>query len=262
MLKSLLIWYEEKFKKEPVVVLGVTIVLIISGIGSFSIGINACQGFVRYVKMEFFEDKHSNDYAKIDDLDVGLHLGFVDEVFGAPKVRRKSGGFEGYSESLYVKEHYLLHIVSNDNDEVRMYSITAINKDFHPTFPIDEYGRLGEIKIDDFRSWGVGNISMIISSKYFAYSEIHYFGNPGYYKYYGIGYSQLGVELNEESTISEMITNGYTKIDELEKNKEFLEVSKMLVPNSYCVIGEEFQIDNMKPFQIGFSYLDGRTLID
>jgi hypothetical protein len=261
MIKNLLKWYEEKFKKEPIVVLIITIVVIISATGSFLSGLEKIDEVRNLVYDKYFTDKYASDYQKIDKLSLGLSIDYVTELFGAPKAVRVSNTYDGYKEHYYVNDCYLLHAITDEQGELRIYGITTTKEDFHPNFPMYGYNSLGNLKMSDISDYTSNNTFSRLSSKYFSYSEIFYFGNPGYYNHYAVGYNQFGVEYDED-TISGMIPYLMEINSNYASDDEYNKIRADFIPNTFCVIGDEFDINEFEDFIIGFPYLSTRDFVN
>ncbi|HCC06992.1 MAG TPA: hypothetical protein DEP72_02325 [Clostridiales bacterium] len=275
MISNFLKWYNKKFIKSPIVVLIITLCLIIAGIGSVTSGMREIKDWYLLIQTSVFEDKYEAEYKKISQLNTGLTVKYIDNIFGTPKVRREYDTKQKYTESFYDCKGYLLNTISSKEDKILVYSITITKPEFYAPVPlnfgdevIDGETRkffIGKMKLDDLGEIPI-KICSEISSKFAYYSEIYYFGNAGSYKEYLFGYSPLGCELDDNDKYSELFSTcanlNIKENNELVKNEEVLKLRKGYAPNSFGVIDEEYEYSNFNMGNIGFDYLSGRNLID
>lgn len=112
-----------------------------------------------------------------------------------------------FQEHIFVDPRYYVQAVCDDQDKVLAFSVTTRSKRFRPTFrfpprlsyrerrrwkqrsgePFSYYFevKLGRSRFTDIEPDWRPMRRAFLGARTFAYNELYYFGNPGYYQHYG-----------------------------------------------------------------------------
>lgn len=268
MIKKFIKWYEDNFKKNPIVLLIVSIGIIIAGIGSVSSGLKEIYNFSCIMYDKLFVDKYDKQYELIEGISTGVSSNYLFEQLGAPLFEKKLfQDQEGsqYYEMAYSDKCYFLHFILDEDRIVLAYTVIAKADDFHPNIPIpnkDEY-KLGIARLADM-SDRPESISINFSSKFWCYTETNYYGNPGFYRYYLFGSTPLGINYveNEASEFPYFPSEEEVELG-LKNSVKINDERKKYIPNSFCITSESLSSDVLDYIQngyLGFDYFYARTL--
>lgn len=147
---------------------------ILSSLSSISI----LERALRFVVDRF---THWGAYQQLDQIETGLNRRFVEQEFDQPiQVHGEAGS--GCEIAYYSDGSFILKLVYGDNDQIQMFSITALGRGFKMPFSVagDEY-RLGDIVFADFGPCSLSYADF--SSKDVRYGESRYLANPGGYQH-------------------------------------------------------------------------------
>lgn len=136
--------------------------------------------------------KHAED--NLIKMNAGVSIKHVESVFGAPIVESKLK--KGLTEYIYSFKRFYLQVVFNKNNNVVFFAVTSKDKRFHPKVPYLEI-KLGEQKFNKTDSFKT--LYSERSSKYYAYAESHYMGNPGNYRNIYLAHNPAGVTYEKDS---------------------------------------------------------------
>lgn len=208
-------------------------------------------------------------YNQLKDVKIKTSLLKITESFGAPDIshplpspyakNKESLPLEinTYTEWIYVKDKYLLQLISKDQ-QVVAYSITQRTADFQPVIPYvykpsderasvgsDGYEfisyRLGELsfkKLRDEHPNARENIHLGGSSKEEFYVETYYFGFPGYYNSFLFASTTTYFSATQKAfpNIADYLNGTLFKDDE--KFKKYYEWWGEALPNSFIIVGQ------------------------
>ncbi len=122
MIKKILLWYNEKFKKKPFVVLLITICIIFSGIGSFYGGINAVVDSTKYIHSKFF--KYDEKYSILEKVNTDLSIDYLNTLLGPAAITRPLYEEKSYYESLYIWDECFIYVIFDSEKCIKLYTIT------------------------------------------------------------------------------------------------------------------------------------------
>lgn len=134
---------------------------------------------------------------QVDKLSCNVQTTYIDTLFGTPLFIRTRGEV---TERVYLSPHAYIQVVVDDSESVVWWAVTTQDKRFKPRFflppmSLDDNGRsvqlnrskLAELNaIPESASWD-------FRARRFSVVESYYFGNPGAYQTYLIGYNDAGV---------------------------------------------------------------------
>lgn len=185
--------------------------------------------------------------------------------------------FINYSEDRKTKEHifvdkdFYVQIITNTDDKVLSYAVTARNKSI--TLGINSRGKeegslgdktIAEISDDQYKPLECyAFLSGATANSY--YFEKYYFGNPGHYQNYLYGFNDAGYfSISNENFF--LSTNIYLESGRADCKKIPAEFRKSLLINTYMVIApfvdfNDLEIDFRNRF-IGANRIQVRLLKD
>jgi hypothetical protein len=126
-----------------------------------------------------------------------VQTAYVDDLFGQPLFIRKS---KQATERIYLTSHAYVQVVVDDSDSVIWWAVTTTDKHFKPQFflppmRLDDNGwnvELNKSHFADLESMPLG-VRWEVGARRFRFVESYYFGNPGHYQRYLVGYNDAGV---------------------------------------------------------------------
>jgi hypothetical protein len=135
--------------------------------------------------------------SQIDKLSCNVQTAYVDDLFGQPLFIRKS---KQATERIYLTSHAYVQVVVDDSDSVIWWAVTTTDKHFKPQFflppmRLDDNGwnvELNKSHFADLESMPLG-VRWEVGARRFRFVESYYFGNPGHYQRYLVGYNDAGV---------------------------------------------------------------------
>lgn len=140
-------------------------------------------------------------YRKLGKLAPDVTHDYFSSVLGAPVFRRAS---YGHTEFVYVDRYFYVQAWVDDIDVVTFYTVTSRSKRFHPSIWNDaaswvlfkDQGRklkLGKFTFSEIPEWSPSGITGHVGARRYSYAETYYFGNPGHYQTYVLGFTDAGV---------------------------------------------------------------------
>lgn len=159
-------------------------------------------------------------YARLERLGTGAQLSFFIAVLGEPPAMRRRLEHEvqeidadesvprvdrPFVECYFVDRDFYVQTISDGDETVLGFSVTTRSRRFAPVFPrrLSRWGRVrrnlprGERDEPLFRvklghtpfratdsEWGPPSVKAWLGARAYSYSEVRYFGNPGYYQTY------------------------------------------------------------------------------
>lgn len=141
---------------------------------------------------------------RLNRLACGVTTEYVDSMFGPPPFRfsgptdkaAQAPGVTLLSQRIYRTRHAWLQVIAGFDGTVRAFSITVTDPKFrfgtgHLMFDRLDI-QLGAARFGDLGHQPDGWLSRTLARR-FAYAESHYFGNPGSYQVYVLGYNDIGI---------------------------------------------------------------------
>jgi len=134
-----------------------------------------------------------HEYEKIAELRAGISIERYDELLGSPLfVRDNDDG--SLTESSFRERDYWIQAVHDATGTVLLFSVSACDEDFRPTFQIVDsrsvrFGvTLNDIPLSEVPATPdrVFYFLPVATANMYLYDE-YYFGNPGLYKSYYVG---------------------------------------------------------------------------
>jgi hypothetical protein len=152
-----------------------------------------------------------------------------------------------YTERIYVLPFCYVQAVTDPDNSVMYFSVTARVADFRPTFVTGPEGnyprmevRLGETPFSahPFTPEIIG----YLGARSIYYSEIYYFGNPGHYRRFALSLNTAGTSI--PSALVELLTNDEIGVDDLtflseEQTRNFRATAS---PNTWTVTAPHFEV--------------------
>lgn len=170
------------------------------------------QGYI-YLKDTFnnkFGEKYKM-YDKIKKLNTKVNISYFKDILGTPTIIKKNKNAEG-SAYIFVSKYAYIQAITDDDDNVKIFSVTSRLKDFQPTYNIqstfrheilqtitlnkDTFSKIQPNFIQSVDS--EGNIEYVpkcylgVFPKWFVYIEGYYLGNSGGYQSYFVGINDMG----------------------------------------------------------------------
>jgi hypothetical protein len=170
-------------------------------------------------------------YERLSRLGTGVTLEFFTSVLGGPPAVKRQvtsnvpeliDGTDKFQrvpkdfwECFYIDRNYYVQVISDEHETVFSFSITTRRKRFNPVFHGTPYPswwervqmrvrsraryeplfkvKLGKTHFAEIQAWGPPKkVSSWLAARIATYSEIRYFGNPGYYQTYVFTASTAG----------------------------------------------------------------------
>lgn len=153
--------------------------------------------------------RRRSDTRKIRTLVCGLHIAYVDSILGPPafkfdrKDRLRNSEAPAVAEEIdwieyiYVLANGFVQVRCHPDDAVGTIAITTTSRKFHPKLEIPgldpeakfrlKLGRTTYAKIPA----SPNTAGIVIGAHRLWYLEKHWFGNPGYYQTYFVGYNDI-----------------------------------------------------------------------
>lgn len=159
-------------------------------------------------------------YARLERLGTGAQLSFFIAVLGEPPAMRRRFEHEvkeidaddsvvhvnrPFVECFFVDRDFYVQTLSDDDETVLGFSVTTRSRRFAPVFPgrlslwervrrnlpfRERYEPLFRVKLGRTlfpatdSEWGPPGVKAWLGAHAYSYSEVRYFGNPGYYQTY------------------------------------------------------------------------------
>lgn len=257
------------------------ILVIITGlisIGGAYAGVNVIIDIVHFVSIKFVE---SEEQKIIKQLSTDISDEYFDELLGKPLVRINIGEpYEKYREDIYKTENTIIKTVIDTSTRMACayYVVVRTNrKKFELPFRIC----LSDNKYFD-KPLYVGDVTLTmipyepdtiwynISTKFATYTESFYFGNPGNYKTFLLGYNENGhVFMNKEEFkhfVDLFILTDKFNYDQMNENKDKILASehrKYIRPNSFGVISaslDRYMHDYLTSDDVGIDWATAKDL--
>lgn len=154
------------------------------------------------------------------------------------------------SELIHSFPKFFLQGIFNEENKLIFYSITAKSTSFFPEVP-----RIGiNLGKATFSEIGIGeHLYSHLSSKYWEYAEVFYFGNPGNYRNFYFAYNPAGTNYSAETPYPAVLDRDGKHV-----------VQKMRIktmPNTFGVgdiLGDETQI--IKAIGVGIEFYSARDI--
>lgn len=190
---------------------------------------------------------------------------FGNPVFINPHAEKKATGY------VFVTAYFYLEAVADVNGVVKYFSLTIRDKTFNPTFRSPGYpashpsfqitlGKSTFANVPSPPQYIVGSLG----AHNFSYYETRYFGNPGYYEYFGFGLNEAGYLPDTLRAYIQLFynhrycpgTSTYTEEALLALN----ELRSNVVFNTYAVSAPFIRFEDYASSNLGVSYSQVRTL--
>jgi hypothetical protein len=141
--------------------------------------------------------RRRENYRRLARLGTNAQLSFFESVLGQPPAIRRS--VSQYVECVFVDRDYFVKVIVDNDESVRLFSVTTRASKFRPTFRSAPPGmaqprldvQLGVTRFADLGSPAA--ITANLGARRFAYNESYTFGNPGRYQEFIVGWNDAGV---------------------------------------------------------------------
>lgn len=156
------------------------------------------------VKARYHLGKRNEWYGRLERLRTDVALGYFEQELGLSHAFRNAVA-DGYVEYIYPHKWFFVQAVTNADDQIVMYSVTARSGDFAPRVwptstsprsrPAIPNPRLGSVSFAEmFRGQTPDGIRAFFSGATAPsfYMESYSIGTPGYYLTYLIGLNDAG----------------------------------------------------------------------
>lgn len=151
--------------------------------------------------------------AQLDKLSCNMQAAYIDDLFGHPLFIRKA---PAAAERLYRTRHAYVQVVVDNSDSVVWWAVTTTDKHFKPCFflapvSLDDTGwnvQLNKSAFADARNTP-SSASWDVRARRFSVVESYYFGNPGDYQTYLVGYNDAGIGTIDFGESSRPLPSGY-----------------------------------------------------
>lgn len=137
----------------------------------------------------------STPESEIASLGIGVSRAYLESKFGPPAIDNVVEGSQ-LRNLVFAFPRFHLQTVLSAQNAVIFYSVTTRSPEFRPTVPYLG-GQLLQARFSDFGE--AEHLYSEMSSKYYAYAEWIYLGNPGNYKNLYLGYCPAGVYPEQSS---------------------------------------------------------------
>ncbi|PSU19933.1 ETEC_3214 domain-containing protein [Photobacterium phosphoreum] len=217
---------------------------------AFVLGVLAIIGYMNDVNdfyNNYIKQKRAEDGLML--LNTGVSIQHVTSVFGAPIIENQR---KGATEYIYSFKNFYLQVNFDKKNEVFFFAVTSKNKEFKPTIPYISRS-LGQTFFDISEHYDTNFATM--GSKFYAYDESIYLGNPGNYRNIYLAYNPAGVDYdrNDEYIDREHMPNPSKEISQTYR--------KGAKPNTFGVGEMHGSPDGReKSFGIGIEYFSSRDL--
>jgi len=267
MFKKFYKWYTKKLRKSPLAIIVGSLVALFAAVGSIYSGIQAIGNFYNFINTHYFENQIL--YKKLAKINTGLNIDYIETIIGPPTIIKRlpsqitefiktedgkwvekstPSGLEVYEERIYVHKKYFLQVIINNEKTIMSYAITTRDPNFNPKIPIEIYHgtkegkiypyilnlRLGKAKLTGLKDYEPAEINISNWGMHYFYVESHYFGNPGFYKYYLLALSPSGCCISENIGYK-LVELGHEE-DKSIKNNKIAEFRKIMTPNTFAVV--------------------------
>ena len=144
---------------------------------------------------------------KISHLSADTNIVYFESLLGQPVfVNAYANTFNkenpsDYREYIFVDDLFYVQAVTDASSKVLIFSVTTRSKDFHPTLSLGPYSaneeqhflvELGKTHFENAFDSSPEKVLSYMGANRFSYAEYYYFGNPGNYQTYILGYNQAG----------------------------------------------------------------------
>jgi len=246
-------FYKLRLKAEKFWLIVLIGVIVVSLNAIVSTGTNLLQ-IKSTLETTLFKKQHLIN--TVEKLVPGTDISYYINKFGQPLFINVGDKTEK-KEWVFVNEFFYLDVVTDLDNQVVYFAVTTRDKTFNPTFRTAGYPNnspsfkvtLGSTRFSDLPTTPE-QISGCVGARRFFYHELHYLGNPGHYKTYGVGINDAGI-LSEEDAIwdflienSEYCTFVNERSPSLE-NESFLTARKNSIINTYFETAPLVSISSM-----------------
>lgn len=201
----------------------------------------------KWEKLKLMVHPYEQTYKNLEKVKIGINSIYVDRLFGKPiYVNNSVSNGIKYILRYYEQDDFNLDLICSEDNNVVGYAVITKKKDFNPEFPLYaadtnaglKDSRLGKFRLSEFnREPGFINLDSV--DRYFCYKETYYFGKPGHYNTYFVGYSPYGYKFIGDDKVEKLQKmRDEDKSENVNKNKAVLEWRTDVIPNYFFVINE------------------------
>lgn len=256
--KRLMHWYKNhKLKTFLSVLLAVLIT-----VGGVYTGFDTLSKGWQFVVALFGDSKEAQ---KISKLSTGLSGEYFSDILGKPISKQPVESdnlkkVKDITEYFYALEGCIVNsFVDNKSGLVVAFEVLLRDKNLRLELPFRHFTRddidkklyLGDLSLGTMTEYySPTNFSFNFSTKLMTYTESYYFGNPGAYKQYLLGYNSVGEDFLSQAQLDSFFKYA-DKVEAYQEKKKFQLKNHMsedflsdpnrrlMIPNAYGVISDQ-----------------------
>jgi len=152
-------------------------------------------------------------HRKLGKLSPDVTLSYFTSILGPPAFNNSASH---HTEFVYVDRYFYLQAWVDTRERVIFYTVTSRRKRFRPPIWNDAASwvlfqnpskklRLGRFSFSQVPEWDPDGIIGWLGARRFGYTESFYFGNPGHYQRYVIGFTDAGTVYGPMPRIAETL---------------------------------------------------------